>query len=265
MSFLTSVERSIERSLERLFPKRRGERLHPVEIARGMVRAMEGQQAYSVDVTYVPNVFKIRLHPDDLAAVAPVQNTVTRDLMQHCLQIAQKRRYHFAGPLSVSLIADASQAKGTMSVDVAFQEEVKPLPAPSLSTTDDTTAVNRGEDPFEARTQTYRFSFEQTPPSQHVLGVIEGPDKGRVLPLDPTRPLTLGRSPECDLVLSDSRVSKRHALLQFVQGTWWIEDLNSTNGTLINDKRVEKAPLTDGDVVSLGLSTLRFDGEGAFR
>lgn len=75
---------------------------------------------------------------------------------------------------------------------------------------------------------------------------------GRVWDLAGER-VVVGRSPDCDLVLDDPRVSKRHAALSRRDGRWWIEDLGSTNGTVV-DGRPLHAPtaLTPGGRIELG-------------
>lgn len=64
--------------------------------------------------------------------------------------------------------------------------------------------------------------------------------------------LTVGRNGACDVVLSDISVSRRHARLLFRDGTWMIEDLDSTNGTKVNDVSVGRCQLWPGDHVALG-------------
>ncbi len=62
----------------------------------------------------------------------------------------------------------------------------------------------------------------------------------------------LGRDPDSDIVLSDSRVSWRHAVLRHDQGTWIFEDVGSTNGTFIGTKRVERITISAECVIRLG-------------
>lgn len=70
---------------------------------------------------------------------------------------------------------------------------------------------------------------------------------------------TIGRARGgADLVLSDPNVSRRHAELTFTGSDWTIEDLNSTNGTKVNNRRVTRCPLRDGDQLTFGLSTFEF-------
>jgi pSer/pThr/pTyr-binding forkhead associated (FHA) protein len=65
--------------------------------------------------------------------------------------------------------------------------------------------------------------------------------------------VTVGRDPACDFSLDDKTVSAQHARLCFRQGQWWVEDLNSTNGTFLNEEHVS-SPLvvTNGDQLRCG-------------
>ncbi len=60
------------------------------------------------------------------------------------------------------------------------------------------------------------------------------------------------------IVLRDPNVSRRHALLTYDGAAWFIQDLGSTNGTLVNDVEVTQCQLHDGDLVTVGLMNLEF-------
>lgn len=65
--------------------------------------------------------------------------------------------------------------------------------------------------------------------------------------------IIIGREATCDVILSDPVISSRHARLVYRNMHWWIEDLMSTNGTYLNDERVESpAILINGDELSIG-------------
>jgi len=64
---------------------------------------------------------------------------------------------------------------------------------------------------------------------------------------------TIGRTNGNDLIISGRTVSRRHARLWFDNGRWYLEDLQSANGTLVNNVRVyQPVALNDGDVINFG-------------
>ena len=67
------------------------------------------------------------------------------------------------------------------------------------------------------------------------------------------REIILGRDPGCECLLNDKTVSTRHASLSFHHQQWWLEDLGSTNGTLLNQEPISSAMVvTSGDQVTCG-------------
>lgn len=84
--------------------------------------------------------------------------------------------------------------------------------------------------------------------------VMSGSDEGRRLELQEDQAeITLGRSPECDFVLNDQNISRRHALVKRTWNGFTIQDLGSKNGVVINGKRADgAAAIKDGDEVQIG-------------
>jgi pSer/pThr/pTyr-binding forkhead associated (FHA) protein len=76
-----------------------------------------------------------------------------------------------------------------------------------------------------------------------------------------TKPeISVGRDPSCDILLSDDTISSRHAKIYFRNSLWWIEDLLSTNGTYLNEERLETPTiLISGDEIRIGTSALIID------
>jgi hypothetical protein len=97
--------------------------------------------------------------------------------------------------------------------------------------------------------------------AQPVVGLgwlvpIEGEASGEVFPLKPRT--TVGSSPSCDIHLKDTGVSGRHAEFVFQGGLFKLNDLGSTNGTFVNDKKVSTSELVDNDNVRLGMTNCKF-------
>ena len=69
--------------------------------------------------------------------------------------------------------------------------------------------------------------------------------------------ITIGRNPSSDIHIDNLGVSKQHAKIIKQDGTYIVEDLNSTNGTYINNKRVARAVLNNNDEIHIGKHSLQ--------
>lgn len=90
---------------------------------------------------------------------------------------------------------------------------------------------------------------------KYFLEVAAGPDKGRRFPL-PEGETVLGRSSACGIALADPVLSRRHCAITLAGGSLEITDLDSANGTVVNDAEVKRARLSPGDLVKIGETAL---------
>ena len=88
----------------------------------------------------------------------------------------------------------------------------------------------------------------------------EGPNAGESHEV-PESGLTLGRDYAANVQILDTKVSSSHAMILFEKGYWWVYDLQSSNGTLLNGAETEAGTLEDGDVITIGGSTITFQFE----
>jgi len=68
----------------------------------------------------------------------------------------------------------------------------------------------------------------------------------------------IGRSPDCEIFLDDVTVSRNHAVLLDDNGSFSVEDQGSLNGTFVNRKRIDRAPLQEGDELQIGKYRMTF-------
>src|SRR5215468_11698520 len=76
-------------------------------------------------------------------------------------------------------------------------------------------------------------------------------------------PVWVGRAMECAIRTDDAMVSRKHSLIKFEGGRYWVEDLQSSNGTHVNDVKVQRQALNHNDVVRCGSLWLRYIEEGS--
>jgi hypothetical protein len=74
-----------------------------------------------------------------------------------------------------------------------------------------------------------------------------------------TRAMVLGRQKGVDILVEDAGTSREHAKVYRQGDTWFVIDLNSRNGTLVNGAKVARHPLVHGDVIGVGNTRVRFD------
>jgi pSer/pThr/pTyr-binding forkhead associated (FHA) protein/tetratricopeptide (TPR) repeat protein len=96
------------------------------------------------------------------------------------------------------------------------------------------------------------------PPVQ--ILVLNGPDRGRKKRFQSVR-MVVGRGKDCDFVLEDQTVSRRHLELVYGDGGVVMRDLGSVSGTQVNDQKVDECALKHGDEISVGKTRLRFVDE----
>jgi predicted component of type VI protein secretion system len=90
-----------------------------------------------------------------------------------------------------------------------------------------------------------------------VLKLSFGNSELKELPIG-ENPVTIGRSPQGDLFIDNPAVSFHHARVFSQAGVYYVEDLGSLNGTFLNGIRITHAPLTHGDVITVGKHSVRF-------
>jgi hypothetical protein len=251
---LQQFERRLERLVEGAFARAFRSGLQPVEVGRRLTREMDLRRTVAPKGTLTPNAFTVALSPEDHDRFAPIEEELVAELIEQARDHARAEGYVFIGPLSVTIDVDPALASGML---VVAGEMERPDPgragAPLVAREMDRPDPGRGGAPLVAR------EMDRPDPGRAGAALI-APD-GRRIPLA-YAPVILGRLPECDVVLADPNVSRRHAeVAPDGLGGWVVRDLGSTNGTRRNGVPV-RAPvrLEPGDEIVVGASAVRFEG-----
>ena len=94
-----------------------------------------------------------------------------------------------------------------------------------------------------------------------VLAITRGPGVGQVFALSETSATSIGRSRANDIQVDDVSISGQHCRVRPEDGRFVVHDLRSTNGTLVNEKKVSRHVLEEGDVIGIGETSLQFRRE----
>ncbi len=86
------------------------------------------------------------------------------------------------------------------------------------------------------------------------LTIVDGKQKGASFDVDP--PVKFGRSSETDITISDSRISREHGQIVKEEGIFYLEDLDSSNGTEVNGNSIERVRIKDGDRILAGTTEM---------
>jgi MoxR-like ATPase len=90
---------------------------------------------------------------------------------------------------------------------------------------------------------------------------INGPFEGQEVAI-PEEGITVGRSKNCSIVIDDNKISREHATIRIENGAWWVYDLQSSNGTRVNEQDVSAYELSEGDEIEVGGLKFIFEAEG---
>ena len=231
------MSRVIEGWSARMF----GAKLQPVQIAKRLIRAMEANQTISLSKTFVPNSYVVSLGPVDFAQFDQYRKSLERDLAETLLGAARDRSFTLLAYPSVEIERDDDMPPGDIRVSCAMVDasgdEVAADPKALGAVESGHTMVLDREALMKDRPRAPRASIEQR----------DGP----AVPLGPD-PVLIGRDPQNDVVLDDRRVSRKHAEVRLRLGRYTLYDLQSTNGTYVNGRRVAEKVLEDKDKISIG-------------
>jgi FhaA, N-terminal domain/FHA domain len=270
MSVLRSLESKIAGLIEGTFSRAFRSEVRPVEIARKLAREMEDNKALSLSRTYVPNEYRVFLSTRDRERFADYEDALASELAGYLLEHARRERLVLTGRPVIEFETDDRLGLGefgiqTGVVDLEHQQgqdrdldeldydeyELPDAGAPAAPPPGGTLVYSGAERLREPLSEPAR-SRRRT--ALLVVG-------GRRLVV-PAAGASLGRSRQCDVMVDDPNVSRKHAEIRPEGGGWVLIDLGSTNGSRLNGHRVSTPEqLEPGDQLELGTTLLRFELE----
>jgi len=282
VSILSEFEDRIGRAVEGVFAGVFRSPVQPAELARACAREMDRRKKLGVGKVYAPTLYSVLLSPEDGDALGGFAETLAGELETYLTGHARERayelstrprvrflvaddlklgRYEVIGELlSEAEIAaelgdaeeffdpDAEQADDAEDADEPWGSAEPANPAPAAApAVEPIMAANVPADVFD-------HELPDAPPAAPIA-TITVPGVEHDIVLSGER-MVIGRLRACDICLPDVNASREHAALVRDGAGWALEDLGSTNGTLLNGHPVKRERLADGDIITIGISEL---------
>jgi hypothetical protein len=255
MTVLRNIESKIESLFEGVFGRAFRTNVQPVELARKLVKEMEDHRVISVSRLYVPNEYTVYLSPADREQFESYEESLIGELQDYLAENARREQYVMLSPPKVLMETDADLDVGEFGIATRMAQggkEVAPGEMPAPDVPPGATMVYKPKQP-----ETEAVSAEELGLEREVAMLTWN---GQRHELDQRR-VVIGRSKDCDIQVSDPNVSRRHAEVRQEGAAYWVVDLDSTNGTEINGRRLKRAKLRPGDTITVGSTELVFRRE----
>ena len=258
MSVLRTIESKIEGLFEGVFGRAFRTHVQPIELARKLAKEMDDHRTVSVSRVYVPNEYTIYLSTQDRRQFSGYEESLVGELQEYLAEHARRERYALLTAPHVLVTTDDDLAVGEFGIatrmvaaDAGSGDRALEPPPPEL--------------PLEQPQQTMIYrppaapapEMEETPPPPPEREVVTLTVAGQRHEVAAPR-IVLGRSRACDIRIADVNVSRRHAELRQEGTSYWVVDLDSTNGTAVNGQTVERERLQDGDTITIGSTDVVF-------
>jgi FHA domain-containing protein len=250
MNVLRSLESKLSGLVEGTFGRVFRSEVQPMEIAHKLAREMDAHRTVSVSRVYAPNEYTVWLSADDRARYEGVEGDVIDELAGYLLEHARREDLALASRPLISFETDGRLSLGEFGIQARLvrggERDDEALEQAEHGHTMVYSTAERTQAPLEAAREAR---------GRRALLVLDGRRM-----LVPPRGAVVGRSRDCDVVVSDANVSRHHAELRPRGDGWAITDLGSTNGVRVNGSRIGAAhPLSAGDRIELGSTEMVFE------
>lgn len=257
MNLLKSVENTIANLVEGTFGRVFRSEVRPMELARKLAREMDTHRTVSVSRVYVPNEYTVWLSPRDRARYEGVEHEVIDELCAYLLEHARREDLIMASHPVVSFETDERLRLGEFGIQAQLTRHPDHEPEHDEPEHE---LQEHGQTMIYSTSARSRGPLAQEPGRRRTPRALLLVSGRRVLV--PPGGGTVGRSRDCEILLEDAGISRRHAELRPDEAGegWVIEDLGSTNGVLLGGRPISgPTPLRPGDRLELGSTEIVFE------
>lgn len=254
MSVLRAIESKLESLFEGVFGRAFRTNVQPVELARKLVKEMDDHKNVSLSRVYVPNEYSVYLSPSDREQFANYEQQLAGELADYLAEHARRENFVLLTPPRVIFETDDDLDVGVFGIATRMVQSAAPAQsAPAAQAEPGHTMIYKPVPP-----QPTEAASPVELGVQREIAVLTWNGERREID---KRRVVLGRSKDADVQVNDPNVSRRHAELRQEGATYWLIDLDSTNGIEVQGKRVKRLKLEDGTRFTLGSTEIAFSRE----
>ena len=236
MSIFRDFEKQLEGLFEGVILRAFKSGVHPVELGKKLVRELEGHKVIGVSRVYVPNRYDVGLSPKDYSKFESYQAVMATELENLLISYIKEHGYAVLDRPRIKLFEAPGMREGEFSIKTRMEGDL-PQSHEEVHTDDGI--------------------LRRSVAGPAALELLDSGEQSPAFALEKDS-VQIGRIGDNDIVLPDPNVSRVHARVEKRDGAYRILDLESTNGTWVNERRVTDAVLKDNDVIRLGSTRFIF-------
>lgn len=253
MSILSDFEDRMGRAVEGMFAGVFRSPVQPAELARALAKEMDRRRVVGIGKVYAPTLYNVLLSPEDDTQLGGFADTLAGELETYLVGYARERSLSLAVRPVVRFLVDHELKLGRFEVigELLSPDELAQELGDDVSAKPSPVPVIRAGLLFDAESEDADDVGLPAPG----IATVTVRDVDHDVVLRGER-MIVGRISTADICLADANTSRQHAAFIHEADGWAIEDLGSTNGTLVNGVAIDRQPLSDGDLIVIGVTEL---------
>jgi hypothetical protein len=250
---LRTIEQKIESLFEGAFGRAFRRNVQPVELARKLAKEMDDYKMVSVSQVYAPNEYVVYLSPRDRDQFESYEPALVKELEEYLAEHGRREGYLLLSRPNVSFRTDEDLEVGLFGISNRMIQREAPDSPPQPDVEPGATRIYRATPSETEAVSAEELGLEPEPEREPATVTVDGAQHRLEKPV-----MVIGRSKDTDIRVSDPNISRRHAEIRQEGSTFWIVDLDSTNGISVNGRAQKRAKLDDEDRITLGSTELVF-------
>jgi FHA domain-containing protein len=248
---LRTIEQKIESLFEGAFGRAFRRNVQPVELARKLAKEMDDYKMVSVSQVYAPNEYVVYLSPRDRDQFESYEPALVKELEDYLAEHGRREGYLLLSRPNVSFRTEEDLEVGLFGISNRMIQREAPDSPPEPDVEPGATRIYRATPSETEAVSAEELGME--PESEPATITVDGAQHRLEKPV-----MVIGRSKDTDIRVADANISRRHAEIRQEGSTFWIVDLDSTNGVAVNGRALKRAKLDDEDRITLGSTELVF-------